>query len=204
MHHQRFAAFGIAFGILLLPGFAMPPVEAGLGLESKRPPSDPHQARVDERLIGAWRAVIQDKTYFLHIGKGNIVGQCNWMELALVNQGEKQSFYVHHKVGFASTVGGNSFFSIADTTKRLNQLRNSTTKELTSSVGRYDIFKYAVTPEFLDVWAAKQEVVKAAVNAGAIKGASATIDDTTDNLIRFIESSALKLFLKPVRFVRVK
>ena len=79
-----------------MPGFGTW-AKADLGVESKCPLSDPHQAKIDERTVGTWRAVIQEKTYFLHVGIGNVVGQSNWMELVLVNPGEKPTFYLHHK-----------------------------------------------------------------------------------------------------------
>jgi hypothetical protein len=78
----------IALVSLLLLGFGMR-AEADYGVESHRPLSDPHQAAIDDRPVGTWRAVIQEKTYFLHVGTGNIVGQSNWMELVLVNPGDK-------------------------------------------------------------------------------------------------------------------
>jgi hypothetical protein len=65
--------------------------EADYGVESTRPVSDPHQASIDDRPVGTWRAVIQEKTYYLHVGTGNIVGQSNWMELVLVNPGVELS-----------------------------------------------------------------------------------------------------------------
>lgn len=204
MLNRRFAMISTVFVILLLPPIAMQRSEAGYGVQSKRPPSDPRQASVDERIVGAWRGTIQGKTYFLHIGRGNIVGQFNWMELALIHQGKKQTFYLHHKTGFAATVGKGNFFHIADTSKRLNQLRDVKMEELISSVGRYDVYKYDVTQGYLDVWPADQNFVKEAIKAGKIKGNAATIDDTPGNLNRFIESSGAKLFGKPIRFVRVE
>jgi hypothetical protein len=203
MLYRRFTLSSIALGSLLLPGIGIQ-AKADLGVESNRPLSDPHQAKIDDRAVGTWRAVIKQKTYYLHVGTGNIVGQSNWMELVLVNPGEKPTFYLHHKIGFPSTVGENSFFNIANLSVLISQLRGSTTEDLTSSVGRWDIFKYDVTEEYLDVWAPDQNFVREAIKAGKIKGADASIDDTTENLIRFIESSAPKLFVKKVRYTPVK
>jgi len=153
----------------LLPGIGMQ-AKADLGVESSRPLSDPHQAKIDDRTVGTWRAVIKEKTYYLHVGTGNVVGQSNWMELVLVNPGEKPTFYLHHKIGFPSTVGENSFFNIANLSVLVSQLRGSTTEDLTSAVGRWDIFKYDVTEEYLDVWAPDQKLVREAIKAGKIKG----------------------------------
>jgi hypothetical protein len=86
----------------------------------------------------------------------------------------------------------------------ITQLRGSKLEEITSSVDRYDILKYDVTEEYLDVWAADQKLVRAAIEAGKIKGTGATIDDTTENLARFIKSSGAKLWSKKVRYTRVK
>ena len=178
---------------LLLLGFGMR-AEADYGVESNRPLSDPHQASIDDRPVGTWRAVIQEKTYYLHVGTGNIVGQSNWMELVLVNPGDKPTFYLHHKVGFPSTIGEMSFFNVANMSVLISQLRGSKTEDLVSAVERYDILKYEVTEDYLDVWPADQKVVRAAIEAGEVKGSDATVDDTTENLIRFIEASAPKLF----------
>ena len=203
MLHERITLSWIVLASLLLPQFGSR-AEADYGVESNRPLSDPRQARIDERPVGTWRAIIQDKTYFLHVGTGNIVGQSNWMELVLVNSGEKPSFYLHHRIGFPSTVGDKSFFNAANTSLQIPQLRGSKTEELISSVERYDIFKYTVTEDYLDVWAADQEFVREAIQAGKIKGSGATIDDTTENLIRFIESSDPQLFNNSIRYIRVK
>ncbi len=203
MLHRRFTLSLIALLSLLLPGIGMQ-AKADLGVESNRSLSDPHQAKIDERTVGTWRAVIKEKTYYLHVGTGNVVGQSNWMELVLVNPGEKPTFYLHHKIGFPCTVGENSFFNIANLSVLISQLRGSATKDLMSSVGRWDIFKYDVTEEYLDVWAPDQNFVREAIKAGKIKGTEASIDDTTENLIRFIESSAPRLFVKKVRYTRVK
>ena len=83
-------------------------------------------------------------------------------------------------------------------------MRGSKTEELISSVERYDVLKYEVTDEFLDVWPADQKVMRAAIEAGEVKGSDATIDDTAENLTRFIEASAAKLFTNKVRYTRVK
>ena len=202
MLQPRYRLSLIALVNLLLLGFAMR-AEADYGVESKRPLSDPHQASIDARPVGTWRAVIQEKTYFLHVGTGNIVGQSNWMELVLVNPGDKPKFYLHHKVGFPSTIGEMSFFNVANMSILISQLRDSKTEELVSSVERYDILKYEMTEDYLDVWPADQKVVRAAIEAGEVKGSDATFDDTSENLIRFIEASAPKLFTNKIRYTRV-
>jgi len=203
MFQRRCTLSLIALVSLLLLGFGKR-AEADYGVESKRPLSDPHKAAIDERPVGTWRAVIQEKTYFLHVGTGNIVGQSNWMELVLVNPGDKPTFYVYHKVGFPSKIGEMNFFNVANMSVLIAQLRGSKTEELISSVERYDVLKYEVTDEFLDVWPADQKVMRAAIEAGEVKGSDATIDDTAENLTRFIEASAAKLFTNKVRYTRVK
>ncbi len=202
MLHRPFTLCLIALLGLLLPGFAMR-AEADLGVESNRPLSDPRQAKIEERVVGTWRGTIQGKPYFLHVGIGNIVGQSNWMELVMVKQAKKPSFYMYHKIGFPSTIGDKCFFNVANVSKLIPQLRGSKTEELISSVARYDIYKYEVTEDYLDIWAADQKFVRESIKAGKIKGTDATIDDTAENLIRFVES-APKLFGKKVRYTRVK
>jgi hypothetical protein len=191
---------------VLLSASVIQQAKAGFGVESKQPPAGACEAQVDERAVGAWRATIQDKIYFLHVGVGNISPQSHWMELVLLNQGEpgKRSFYVHHKLGFSTTIGSSRVFSIANTSKTLEQLRYSGLKELLEAVGSYDIYKYDVTEDYLDVWAANQDFIRESIQAGKIKGNGAAIQDTSDNLLRFIESTGPKLFPKPIRFVRVK
>jgi len=203
MLQRRFTLLLIALVSLLLLGFGMR-AEADYGVESNRPLSDPHQAGIDDRPVGTWRAVIREKTYYLHVGTGNIVGQSDWMELVLVNPGDKPTFYLHHKVGFPSTIGEMSFFNVANMSVLVSQLRGSNTEKLVSSVERYDILRYEVTEDYLDVWPADQKVVRAAIEAGEVKGSDATIDDTTENLIRFIKASAPKLFVRKIHYTRVK
>ena len=203
MSHRRLRLPAIALASLLLPGFAIR-AEADYGLESIRPLSDPHQAKIDERPVGTWRTVIQEKTYFLHVGTGNIVGQSNWMELVLVHPGDKPMFYLHHKIGFASRIGEQRFFIVANMPILMSQLRGSSTEDLVSSVSKYDVFKYELAEDHLDVWAPDQKFVRAAIEAGKIKGNGQTIDDTPENVIEFIKSSGPKLFANTVRYTRVK
>ena len=203
MSHRRLTLSWIALVSLLLPGFTMR-AEAGYGLESIRPISDPHQAKVDQRPVGTWRAVIKEKTYFLHVGTGNIVGQSNWMELVLVHPGDKPTFYLHHKIGFATSIGEESFFVVAEMSILMSQLRGSSTEDLVSSVSKYDVFKYKVTEDHLDVWAPDQKFVRAAIEAGKLKGNDQTIDDTPENIIKFIQASGEKLFPGTVQYTRVK
>jgi hypothetical protein len=68
MSHRRFSLTVTALAILMLPGFAMR-AKADYGVESKRPLSDPRQAKIDQRPVGTWRATIQDKQYYLHAGQ---------------------------------------------------------------------------------------------------------------------------------------
>ncbi len=203
MLQQRFKLLLIGLVSLLLLGFGMR-AEADYGVESKRPLSDPNQASIDDRVVGTWQAVIREKQYYLHAGTGNIVGQSNWMELVLVNPGDKPTFYLHHKVGFPCKVGDMDFFTVANVSVLIAQLRGSKTEELISSVERYDILRYEVTGDTLDVWPADQKAVRAAIEAGEIKGTDATIDDTPENLARFLEASAAKLFLRKIHYTRVK
>ena len=203
MLKRRFTLSSIALASLLLLACGLP-AGADYGVESNRPLSDPHQAKIDDRTVGTWRAVMKGKTYYLHVGTGNVVGKSNWMELVLVNPGEKPLFYLHHKIGFPSTLGDQSFFNVANLSVLVSQLRGTTTKELTSSVGKYDILKYNVTEEYLDVWPADQKFIREAIQTGKIKGAEATIDDTMENLGRFIAAPDSKLFGNKIRYLRVK
>lgn len=202
MLQPRFTLPLIALVSLLVLGFGIR-AQADYGVESKRPLSDPHQAVLDDLPVGTWQTVIREKPYFLHVGTGNIVGQSNWMELVLVNTGDRPTFYLYHKVGFHSTIGDMSFVNVANVSVLISQLRGSETEDLVSSVDRYDILKYEVTEDYLDVWPADQKVVRAAIEAGEIEGIEATIDDTEENLIRFIEASAAKLFTNKIRYTRV-
>jgi hypothetical protein len=203
MSKRRLTLALITLASLLTTGFA-PRAEAGYGLESVRPISDPHQAKIDDRPVGTWRTLIQEKIYFLHVGTGNFVGQSNWMELVLVHPGDKPAFYLHHKMGFATKIGEENYFIVANMSILMSQLRGSSTKDLTESVSNYDIFKYKVSEDHLDVWAADQKFVRAAIEEGKIKGTDQTIDDTPENVISFIKASGEKLFANTVRYTRVK
>ena len=178
--------------------------KADYGVESRLPLSDPRKAKIDNRPVGTWRTTLGEKQYYLHAGTGNIVGKSDWMELVLVHPGEKPSFYLHHKIGFVTTIGEQSYFNVANLSVLTTQLRGSEPEQLASAVERYDILKYDVKGDTMDVWAADQKVVRAAIEAGEIKGNGATIDDSTENLIRFIESSPSALWKNKVGYTRVK
>jgi len=177
---------------------------ADYGATTSRPLSDPRRAEIDESPTGTWRAVIQDKTYYLHVGTGNIVGKLNWMELVLVNPGEKRPlFYMHHIVGFPSKIGDEKYFNVAHMSTLIPQLRGANVEQVISSVERYEAFKYEVTGDYLDVWAAEEELIREAIKAGKIKGNEASIDDTTENLLQLVLSSGPKLFVKKFRYTRI-
>lgn len=203
MLHQKFTLPLIALVGLQLLGFTMP-AKADYGVESRRPLGDPQKANIDDRPVGTWRTTIGGKQYYLHAGTGNIVGKSNWMELVLVHPGEKPSFYLHHKIGFVSVLGEQSYFSVANLSVLITQLRGSNPEQLASAVERYDILKYDVTGDTMDVWAADQKFVSAAVEAGKIKGNGATIEDSMENLIRFVESSPPALWGSKFTYTRVK
>ncbi len=204
MLHRQFTLSSIALVGLLLPGFVMR-ADADYGLESKSPLSDPQQVIADQRTVGTWRGTVRGQLYYLHVGPtASITGESNWLELILVNPGNKPAIYLNHKIGFFTTIGDQTFFNAANLSVRITQLRGSTVEELLSSVARFDIFKYDVTEDTLDVWAADQKFVKEAIAAGKIKGSGATIDDTTENVARFVEESGPKLFTKKVQYTRMK
>lgn len=203
MLHRKFTLSLIALASLQLLGFAML-AKADYGVESRRPLSDPQKAKIENRAVGTWRATLDGKQYYLHAGTGNIVGKSDWMELVLVHPGEKPSFYVHHKIGFVSVIGQQSYFNVANLSVLMTQIRGSKPEELAVAVERYDILKYEVNGDTMDVWAANQKFVKAAIEAGKIKGNGATIEDSTENLIRFIESSPPALWGNKFTYTRVK
>lgn len=203
MLHRKFTLSFIALASLQLLGFALL-AKADYGVESRRPLSDPQKAKIEDRAVGTWRATINTNQYYLHAGTGNIVGKSDWMELVLVHPGEKPSFYVHHKIGFVSVIGGQNYFNVANLSVLPTQLRGSKPAELAAAVERYDILKYEVNGDTMTVWAADQKVVKAAIEAGKIKGTGATIEDSTENLTRFIESSPPTLWGNKFTYTRVK
>ena len=203
MLHRKFTLPCIALASLQFLGFTML-AKADYGVESRRPLSEPQKAKIDNRAVGTWRATIDGKQYYLHAGTGNIVGKSDWMELVLVHPGEKPSFYLHHKIGFVSVVGGQNYINVANLSVLVTQIRGSKPEELAAAVERYDILKYEVNGDTLNVWAADQKFVKAAIEAGQIKGNGATIEDSTENLIRFIESSPPARWGNKFSYTRVK
>ena len=188
---------------LQLLGFALL-ARADYGVESRHPLSDPQKAKIEDRAVGTWRATINTNQYYLHAGTGNIVGKSDWMELVLVLPGAKPLFYVHHKIGFASVIGGQNYFNVANLSVLPTQIRGSKPEELAAAVERYDILKYEMNGDTMYIWAADQKFIKAAIEAGKIKGHGATIDDTTENLIRFIESSPPALWGNKFTYTRLK
>ena len=203
MFRREFTRAFIGLATLPLLGFAMP-AKADYGVESRRPLSDPQKAKIENRAVGTWRATISTNQYYLHAGAGNIVGKSDWMELVLVHPREKPSFYVHHKIGFVSVVGGQDYFNVANLSVLTTQLRGSKPEELAAAVERYDILKYEVNGDTMIVWAADQKFVKAAIESGKIKGHGSTIDDSMENLNQFIESSPPALWGNKFTYTRVK
>lgn len=203
MLHQKITRSFLALLGAQLLGSAMS-AKADYGVESRHPLSDPQKAQIDNRPVGTWRATLDGKQYYLHAGTGNIVGKSDWMELVLVHPGEKPSFYLHHKIGFVSVIGGQNYFNVANLSVLVTQLRSSKPEELAAAVERYDILKYEVNGDSLDIWAADQKVVRAAIAAGKIKGNGATIEDTMENLSHFIESAPPGLWGNKFNYTRIK
>ena len=203
MLHREFTLSFIALVSLQFVGFIMQ-AKADYGVESRRPLSDPQKATIDNRPVGTWRATLDGKQYYLHAGTGNIVGKSDWMELVLVHPGEKPAFYMHHKIGFVSVVGGQNYFNVANLSVLMTQIPGSKPENLAAAVDRYDILKYELTEDTMNIWAADQKFVRAAIEAGKIKGNGATIEDSTENLIRFIESSPPSLWGNKFTYTRVK
>src|SRR5512134_189947 len=132
MLHRKFTLSLIALASLQLVGFIML-ARADYGVESRRPLSDPQKAKIENRAVGTWRATIDGKQYYLHAGTGNIVGKSDWMELVLVHPGEKPSFYLHHKIGFVSVVGGKNYFNVANLSVLVTQIRGTKPEELAAA-----------------------------------------------------------------------
>ena len=203
MSHRKFTLTLIALASLQLLGFTML-ARADYGVESRRPLSDSQKAKIENRAVGTWRATLDGKQYYLHAGTGNIVGKSDWMELVLVHPGEKPSFYLHHKIGFVSVIGEQGYFNVANLSVLPTQLRGCKPEELAAAVERYDILKYEVTGDTMNVRSADQKFVKAAIEAGKIKGHGATIYDRTGNLSRLFESSPPALWGNKFTYTRVK
>jgi hypothetical protein len=202
MLHRKLTLSLIALVSLQLLGFTLL-AKADYGVESRRPLSDPQKAELDNRPVGTWRATIGGKQYYLHVGTGNIVGKSDWMEVVLVLPGEKPSFYMHHKIGFVSVIGEQSYFNVANLSVLTTQLRGSTPEQLAAAVERYDILKYDFNGDTMDVWPADPKFVRAAIEAGKIKGNGATLEDNMENLIGFIKSSPPALWRNKVGYTRV-
>lgn len=200
MSHRTHTVLFIALGSL---GFAVL-TKADYGVESRLPLSDPRKAEIEIDAVGTWRATLDGKQYYLHAGAGNIVGKSDWMELVLVHPGEKPLFYMHHKIGFVSVIAGQRYFNVANLSLLMSQLRGSKPEDLAAAVERYDILKYELNGDTMDIWAANQAFIKAAIEGGRIKGHGATIEDTTENLIRFIESAPPDLWGNKFTYTRVK
>jgi hypothetical protein len=203
MLHRRMTLSLIALAGIML-GLAMT-AGADYGITSSRPLSDPMQAKIDKRLIGSWRTVIRNETYYFHIGAGNILGKLNWMELVLVKPGKKKpAFYMRHFVGFPTIIGDKNYFNIGYTSKLVPQLRGSKPEELIASVDRYDIFQYKFVGDKLEILAPDQKFMRTSIKTGKIKGKDAKTDDTVENLLAFIKSVGQKMFPKKFVYTRVK
>ncbi len=203
MVHCRFAVSGIVLVSLLL-GLA-PGARADYGVTTSRPLSDPLKAELDPRLIGTWRTIIRGNAYFFHIGAGNILGKLNWMELVLVKPGTKRpEFYMRHFIGFPTKIGDVTYFNVGYQPKMIPQLRGATPEQVTASVDRYDIFLYKLEGDTLDIFAPNQRFIREAIKAGKIKGSGSKIEDTPENVIKFIKASGKTLFPRKFRYTRVK
>lgn len=203
MLHRRFTLSVIVLVGLVLGSATT--ARADYGVTTSRPMSDPLKGGISEPLIGTWRAVIRGNAYFFHVGAGNLLGKLNWMELVLVKPGKKRpDFYMRHFIGFPTVIGDDTYFNIGYTPKLIPQLRGAKPEQITTSVDRYDIFLYRLSGDNLDIFAPDQKLVRAAIKAGKIKGSNAKIEDTRENIIKFIKSSGKKLFPRKFQYTRVK
>ena len=104
------------------------------------------------------------------------------MELVLVHPGEKLSFMCITRSVLSASLVGQGYFNVANLSVLPTQLCGSKPEELALAVERYDILSGKVNGDTMNIWAADQKFVKAAIEAGKIKGHGATIEDSTENL----------------------
>lgn len=157
---------------------------------SDKPLSDVKSAKIDGRILGAWRGTLDKRAVYLHVSAHK---DGNQMDLVLVGETDGQGNAVMHYQGHATVVGANTYLSL-----RAKSFPNPLTDD------------YVLAPQyiFVKVDVAKDggvslawmddKPVSEAIAAGKLKGTKSTIADDADNIIAFIAASDPKILWSPL------
>lgn len=201
---------------------------------SEQPLSEPKDAKVDERLLGTWRAEDGPKTVFFICSRSDVkhhpAGMVRLEAIEIENA--KSSFLRTPYYFFVSELPGHSYMNLVSTFGRLAPIE---TKDRSSNLAvnresdeflatqlkkplvpfyeflRFEIARNPGTPERLTTWGLDEQETKKTIDSGRLKGSTdsdgAVLKGSPEQLRAFFESPAGKeLFStgKKYVFVRVK
>lgn len=155
------------------------------------PLSEPEKAKPDERLSGIWRCEQEKEVIFWFIAEpSSLNAQPGVVELTVLHVGpDGRVFQRDDRLSlFASRIGDHSYLNMT--------APRQVAKE---SEAGYLLFRYVVQGDQLTANRMADAPIRKAIEQKAIKGeirgATVVIDDTTDNLHRFVKkSNAAELF----------
>jgi hypothetical protein len=154
-------------------------------IESTNPASSPDTASVDKRLIGFW-VDTDNKQHWIAIGKNNLPKTPKGVMTGVSAELTKDGAFDGGPITFFVTkLGSNTYANVP-------QAQNG--EMMLEGVKSYSIIKYTVTDDVLTMILADDRFVKKEVEAGRIKGMSATITDSTENLATWIAVNDERLF----------
>ena len=189
---------GLRITILLLAG-AMPSCVA-----LEHPPIDPKQAKPDERLFGAWKAVPDEtdgRYWNVFVGRPQGTVLSGMMEAVSISNDRRETIKRDAMAFFQVPLGRANYAVMVEEDLGEGQ---QTKKPRRSP--QYSLLKYAVDGDRLTVWTTDDNALEDAVNRGKLKGTvtkggiiewkSVVITETGDNLLRFLKEHQDSLFVR--------
>jgi hypothetical protein len=172
-------------------------------VDSDNPLSDPKEAKADKELFGVWRFEEPggEVTYY-HVGAAGKDFPAGVMRVKAVRH-EANGVLPHPDnddlLAFATTLGNNRYLNVTGLPEEAMKKMQKSSWEPSLAEG-YWIFKYEIRGDKLVIAGMDPDQKEAAIKGGKIKGSidgkNVRITDTTENLVRLVESAdARKLFV---------
>lgn len=165
-------------------------------VESEHPLIEPEKAKLDERLFGQWKTVVDDRTMHHFIGKPVEIANCP--AGLIVRHGA--TFSAQHEIawdaqplyGFAAKIGKDDYFHLIGFQDDGDIWKLTDWKQ--ADIKSYLLIKYAVADGRLTYWPMNLETTAKAVDCGKLKGVvtrgkkRVMLKESTENLRRFLEN----------------
>jgi hypothetical protein len=166
------------------------------GCVMKDPLSNPDDAKLDERLIGAWKyqeGKFKDHTSILFIGKADVCGAPpGIMKTLSVDNDEKKQVRVSTEYFFPTFLGKGSYANFFDVSQLEGEKEKAWPK---TPIREWWLTKYAVESDRLTVWLVDPNAAEKAITMSEVRGIVEEKGLLKIKSITFTDSKDLSRFL---------